>query len=97
VISIGRSNTNSKSVSTEFKRSNPLAGIDSKKTRVPRSSCGIPDDSQINDPLSETLASVAAEVNKLREEVHKLEGTQVSNDDSTTPLQHIIEDIDYRI
>jgi len=57
----------------------------------------ITDPKQINDPLSEALASVATEVNKLREKVHKLEGTEVSNDDSAASLQHIIEDIDYQI
>jgi serine O-acetyltransferase len=57
----------------------------------------ITDPKQINDPLSEALLSVATEVNRLRERVHKLEGTEVSNDDSTTSLQHILEDIDYQI
>lgn len=57
----------------------------------------ITDPKQINDPLSEALVSVATEVNKLRERVHKLEGTNVANGDSTAALQHIIEDIDYQI
>ncbi len=57
----------------------------------------ITDPKQINDPLSEALATVAAEVNRLRERVHKLEGTEVANGDSTASLQHIIEDIDYQI
>lgn len=57
----------------------------------------ITDPKQINDPLSEALAAVATEVNKLRERIHKLEGTDISNDDSAATLQHIIEDIDYQI
>ena len=57
----------------------------------------ITDPKQINDPLSEALASVASEVNKLRERVHKLEGADASNGDSTASLQRIIEDIDYQI
>src|SRR5690348_11821426 len=36
----------------------------------------ITDPKQINDPLSEALASVASEVNKLRERVQRLEGTE---------------------
>lgn len=57
----------------------------------------ITDPKQINDPLSEALLSVAAEVHRLRARLHKLEGTEVSNDDSTASLQHILEDIDYQI
>ena len=57
----------------------------------------ITDPKQINDPLSEALALVATEVNRLRERVHKLEGTEVASGDSTASLQHIIEDIDYQI
>ena len=36
----------------------------------------ITDPKQINDPLSEALASVATEVNKLRERVQQLEGSE---------------------
>ena len=57
----------------------------------------ITDPKQINDPLSEALVSVASEVNKLRERVHKLEGADASNGDSTACLQRVIEDIDYQI
>jgi serine O-acetyltransferase len=57
----------------------------------------ITDPKQIKDPLSEALASVAIEVTKLHEKVHKLEGTDVSNGDSTVSLQNIVKDIDYQI
>src|SRR5579884_748846 len=56
----------------------------------------ITDPKQINDPLSEALAAVATEVNKLRERVHQLEGETVSNGGSNR-LQEIIEEIDYQI
>lgn len=57
----------------------------------------ITDPKQINDPLSEALAAVATEVNKLRERVHKLEGESASNGDSATALEQIIHEIDYQI
>lgn len=57
----------------------------------------ITDPKQINDPLSEALAAVATEVNKLRERVHKLEGESASNGDSATVLEQIIHEIDYQI
>jgi len=56
----------------------------------------ITDPKQINDPLSEALAAVAMEVNKLRERVHQLEGEAVSNGDSNR-LEEIIHEIDYQI
>jgi len=58
----------------------------------------ITDPKQINDPLSEALAAVATEVNRLRERVHKLEGeTTTENGSPAASLQQIIEDIDYQI
>jgi serine O-acetyltransferase len=57
----------------------------------------ITDPKQINDPLSEALAAVAAEVNKLRGRVHKLEGGTATNGDSAAPLDQIIHEIDYQI
>jgi serine O-acetyltransferase len=57
----------------------------------------ITDPKQINDPLSEALAAVATEVNKLRERVHKLEGTTATNGDSAASLEQIIHEIDYQI
>ena len=57
----------------------------------------ITDPKQINDPLSEALASVATEVNKLRERVQKLEGSEVSGEPMSASLQRIMEDIDYQI
>ena len=57
----------------------------------------ITDPKQINDPLSEALAAVATEVNKLRERVHKLEGESAANGDSGESLEQIIHDIDYQI
>jgi len=56
----------------------------------------ITDPKQINDPLSEALAAVASEVNRLAERVHLLEGTGGSEPLSAS-LQRIIEDIDYQI
>ena len=52
---------------------------------------------QINDPLSEALAAVATEVNKLRERVHKLDGETATNADSAPSLEQIIHEIDYQI
>ena len=57
----------------------------------------ITDPRQINDPLSEALAAVATEVNKLRERVHKLDGETVTNGDSGASLEQIIHEIDYQI
>ncbi|HZP64424.1 MAG TPA: serine O-acetyltransferase [Terriglobales bacterium] len=57
----------------------------------------ITDPKQINDPLSEALAAVATEVNKLRERVHQLEGETVKNGDTACNLEQIIQEIDYQI
>lgn len=57
----------------------------------------ITDPKQINDPLSEALASVAVEVNKLRERVQKLEGREAAAEPVPASLQRIMEDLDYQI
>jgi serine O-acetyltransferase len=57
----------------------------------------ITDPKQINDPLSEALAAVANEVNKLRERVQKLEGSDTVPEPLSVSLQRIMEDIDYQI
>ena len=57
----------------------------------------ITDPKQINDPLSEALASVANEVHKLRERVQQLEGTGVPYEPLPESLQRIMEDLDYQI
>jgi len=57
----------------------------------------ITDPKQINDPLSEALAAVASEVNKLRDRVHKLEGEPATNGESAAALEQIIHEIDYQI
>jgi serine O-acetyltransferase len=57
----------------------------------------ITDPKQINDPLSEALAAVATEVNKLRDRVQKLEGADVPTEPLSASLQRIMEDIDYQI
>lgn len=56
----------------------------------------ITDPKQINDPLSEALAAVAGEVNKLRERVSKLEG-ELAASDSGRALEQIIQEMDYQI
>ncbi len=56
----------------------------------------ITDPKQINDPLSEALAAVATEVNKLGERVRQLEGS-VEREPLSASLQRIMEDIDYQI
>ena len=56
----------------------------------------ITDPKQINDPLSEALAAVASEVNRLAERVHQLEGMG-GTEPLSASLQRIIEDIDYQI
>src|SRR3984885_4012857 len=56
----------------------------------------ITDPKQINDPLSEALAAVASEVNKLAERVRQLEGTG-GREPLSESLQRIMEDIDYQI
>jgi len=57
----------------------------------------ITDPKQINDPLSEALASVVTEVNKLRERVQLLEGSGVKGEPLSESLQRIMEDVDYQI
>jgi len=57
----------------------------------------ITDPKQINDPLSEALAAVAAEVNKLRERVQNIEGAGVASEPLSASMQRIMEDIDYQI
>jgi len=57
----------------------------------------ITDPKQINDPLSEALAAVATEVNKLRDRVQQLEGSHVASEPLSASLQRIMEDIDYQI
>jgi serine O-acetyltransferase len=57
----------------------------------------ITDPKQINDPLSEALAAVATEVNKLRERLQQLEGSHVPHEPLSASLQRIMEDIDYQI
>ncbi len=57
----------------------------------------ITDPKQINDPLSEALAAVATEVNKLRERVQRLEGSEAVSEPLSASLQRIMEDIDYQI
>jgi serine O-acetyltransferase len=57
----------------------------------------ITDPKQINDPLSEALAAVAMEVNRLRERVQQLEGSGMKGEPISESLQRIMEDIDYQI
>lgn len=57
----------------------------------------ITDPKQINDPLSEALASVVTEVNSLRERVQQLEGSDATGEPLSESLQRIMEDVDYQI
>jgi serine O-acetyltransferase len=57
----------------------------------------ITDPKLINDPLSEALASVVTEVNKLRERVQQLEGSGMKGEPLSESLQRIMEDMDYQI
>ncbi len=57
----------------------------------------ITDPKQINDPLSEALASVASEVNKLRERVQRLEGAEDITEPVPESLQRLMDDLDYQI
>jgi serine O-acetyltransferase len=57
----------------------------------------ITDPKQINDPLSEALASVVTEVNKLRDRVQQLEGAEAKGEPLSASLQRIMEDVDYQI
>ena len=57
----------------------------------------ITDPKQIADPLSEALAAVATEVDKLRERLHKLEGLESAGEPLSASVQRLLEDIDYQI
>src|SRR6201993_324740 len=57
----------------------------------------ITDPKQINDPLSEALAAVASEVNRLRDRVQQLEGAESKAEPLSASLQRIMEDVDYQI
>jgi serine O-acetyltransferase len=57
----------------------------------------ITDPRQINDPLSEALAAVVTEVNKLRERLQQLEGSEATREPLSPSLQRIMEDIDFQI
>jgi len=57
----------------------------------------ITDPKQINDPLSEALASVMTEVNRLRERVQQLEGSEAQGEPLAEALQRIMVDVDYQI
>lgn len=56
----------------------------------------ITDPKQINDPLSEALASVAGEVHKLQDRVRELEGSD-HKETLSESLQRIMDDLDYQI
>jgi serine O-acetyltransferase len=56
----------------------------------------ITDPKQINDPLSEALASVAGEVHKLQERVRQLEGSD-HKETLSESMQRIMDDLDYQI
>lgn len=57
----------------------------------------ITDPKQINDPLSQALASVASEVNKLRERLERLEGAEHGTEPVPESLQRLMDDLDYQI
>jgi len=57
----------------------------------------ITDPKMINDPLSEALAAVAAEVSRLRERVQQLEGAEATPEPIPPSLQQFMEDGDYQI
>jgi len=57
----------------------------------------ITDPKQINDPLSEALASVASEVSKLRERIVHLEGGEQTSEPLNPSVQNLIDDLDYQI
>jgi len=57
----------------------------------------ITDPKQINDPLSGALAAVATEMNKLRDRVQRLEGSESTAEPLSASLRGIMEDIDYQI
>ena len=57
----------------------------------------ITDPKQINDPLSEALAAVAAEVDRLRERIQQLEGSDAKTESLSASLYGIREDLDFQI
>jgi len=57
----------------------------------------ITDPKQINDPLSEALASVANEVSRLRERVARLEGADHTAEPINPSVQNLMDDLDYQI
>ena len=57
----------------------------------------ITDPKQINDPLSEALAAVATEVDRLRDRVQKLEGSESLSQPLSASIQGIMEEIDFQI
>lgn len=57
----------------------------------------ITDPKQINDPLSEAVASVASEISKLRERVQRLEGSEQITEPVHPSLQGLMDDLDYQI
>jgi len=57
----------------------------------------ITDPKQINDPLSEALASVATEVKSLRERVAHLEGAEHTEQPMHPAVQNLMDDLDYQI
>ncbi len=57
----------------------------------------ITDPKQINDPLSEALASVANEVSRLRERVARLEGADHTTEPIHPSVQNLMDDLDYQI
>src|SRR5215471_1172109 len=56
----------------------------------------ITDPKQINDPLSEALAAVVSEVDKLRDRVCALEGVEAVPEEPPEQVRRIIEEIDYQ-
>ncbi len=57
----------------------------------------ITDPKQIHDPLSGALGAVATEVNKLRDRVQRLEGSEHTAETLSESLRGIVEDVDYQI
>jgi serine O-acetyltransferase len=57
----------------------------------------ITDPKQIHDPLSGALGAVATEVNKLRDRVRRLEGSEHTQETLSESLRGIVEDVDFQI
>ena len=57
----------------------------------------ITDPKQIHDPLSGALSAVVTEVNKLRDRVQRLEGSEHTAETLSESLRGIVEDVDYQI